>query len=292
MLGGAATIALVGCGRSDDVVAQPQLVSLFSSDRVIAAGVEQRIPFAVVDVGDLVIDDTAEFPVRILIDGVLVEATTVVGRLVDHDHRASENPDHQHADLLRYFALRTELPEPGIYDLEVDFGSGAVGQLPFQAFDPVEVTVPLPGDPLPPIRTPTFDEPDGIDPLCTRVGGPCPFHADDVAATVGNGRPLALLVATPALCSTAYCGPVLDTLIDVAPDHPDVTFVHLEVYANAEQVGGNYDDPDLRVADPVVELGLTYEPALFLVDGEGRVVDRIDNIYDRAELDDALTALA
>jgi hypothetical protein len=291
MAGGAAVL-LTGCGGSDTATVEPQLVSLFSPDHVIAAGVPQRIPFAVVDIGELALPETVELAVTIEREGTVLETTSVVGRLVDHDHRADQDPDHQHSDLLRYFALRTELPEPGVYDLEVDFGDGAVGRLPVQAFDAAEVAVPLPGEPLPAITTPTVAAPDGITPLCTRYQEPCGFHDHDVGSIVGGGRPLALLVATPALCATAYCGPVLETLIDVAPEHPGVDIVHLEVYANAAAVDGNYDDPNLELAEPVVQLGLTFEPSLLLVDGSGIVTDRIDNIYDRVELNDALDTLA
>ena len=181
---------------------------------------------------------------------------------------------------------------PGSYDLEVDFGRGAIGTLPVQAFDTADVELPLTGNPLPPIATPTLDAPAGISPLCTRAPEPCPFHADDVADLVAAGRPFALLVATPALCRTAYCGPVLETLIGEAPDFPDVSFVHLEVYANADEVSGNYDDPSIELARPVVELGLEFEPSLFLVDETGVVTDRIDNIFDRDELHQALETLA
>ncbi|MGI9613142.1 MAG: hypothetical protein ACR2QO_09545 [Acidimicrobiales bacterium] len=293
VFGGAAAVVLAACGGSADDAADvaPQLVSLFSSDHVIAAGIVQRIPFAVVDIGDLDIDDTVELPVTISFEGDTIETTSVVGRLVDHDHRDDEDPDHRHADLLRYFALRTELPEPGVYDIEVDFGTAAPGRLPIQAFDPASVPVPLPGQPMPSITTPTTASPEGISPLCTRYGEPCSFHEHNVADLLGAGRPLALLVATPALCTTAYCGPVLETLIGVAEDHPGIDYVHLEVYANADEVDSNYDDPRLELAAPVTELGLTFEPSLFLVTSDGTLMERIDNIYDAAELGEALSAL-
>jgi len=78
---------------------------------------------------------------------------------------------------------------------------------------------------------------------------------------------------------------VLDVLLDVAADHPDVRFLHAEVYAHPHQ--------DLDTKAPVVdELGLTFEPCLVLVGADGRVVDRLDTIYDRVELTDALARLA
>ncbi len=292
MLGGVAAGLLGACGASQ-ASPTPQLVALFSPDHVIAAGIRQRVPFAVVDLGDLTIDDDAELPVRVLLDGEVIDSTSVVGRVVEHGHVDPEaEPDHQHADLLRYFALRTMLPEPGVYDIEVDFGPDAgSGRLPVQAFDPSEVPVVVPGAKLPAISTPTISNPEGISPLCTRAPEACPFHEHDVADVLAEGRPLALLVATPALCLTAYCGPVVETMIDVAPDFGDVSFVHLEVYANASEVGGNYDDPAIELAKPVTDLGLAFEPSLILVNASGTIIDRIDNIYDRDELSTALSTL-
>ncbi len=42
----------------------------------------------------------------------------------------------------------------------------------------------------------------------------------------------------------------------------------------------------------VQELGLTFEPSLFLVDPDGIVADRIDNVFDDLELRQGLAAIA
>ena len=299
-LGGAAglaTLGLGGCGSSNtgsggEAGARPELVALFSPNRVIAAGRRQRIPFAVVDTGAVAVADTAELAVRVLLDGELVETGTVTGRVVDHDHGPGEDgPDHQHSDLLRYFALRAELPRPGIYDLEVSFGDGVTATLPVQAFDPDEIEVVLPGEAMPALATSTTARPEGVDPLCSLAPEPCPFHHVSLDEALASGRPVAYLVATPAFCSTAYCGPVLETLLAAAPDHPDIAVIHQEVYANASEVGGNYADPGIERAAPLVALGLDFEPSLFLVDGGGTVIDRIDNVFSGDELEAALVAL-
>jgi hypothetical protein len=291
LLGAGATGVLASCGEAGGQIMPPQVVSLFSTDHVIAAGMPQRIPFAVVDIGDLAVAETAEVPVTVRFGQEVIEHSTVTGRLVEHEDVSGADPDHQHANLLRYYALRTELPQPGIYDVEVDFAGQGVATLPIQAFDPAEISVVLPGQRLPPLATPTTADPEGISPLCTREPA-CPLHDVAVGSVLEAAEPLALLVATPALCQTAYCGPVLDTLLAQASDFPHITMVHLEVYANAAEVDGNYADPAIEVAAPVIELGLTFEPSLFLVDRSGTVVDRIDNIYDAAELRSALAVLS
>ncbi|MFV0257253.1 MAG: hypothetical protein ACK5PP_02230 [Acidimicrobiales bacterium] len=272
--------------------ATPQLVGLYDTDHVIAAGSIQRIPFAVVADGAIELPDRPELPVTVSLDGVDLEHTTVTGRIVDHDHADGASAlDHNHSELLRYFALRAELPDPGIYDIRVDFGDGMTSSLAVQAFDPATVSVVRPGQPMPAVTTPTTTDPAGVDPICTRFDGPCPFHDLTVGEALDSERSLAVLVATPAYCQTAYCGPVLDTLIAAAPEFPTVRMIHLEVYANPTAVDGGYADPDIRPAPAMTELHLDFEPSLFLV-VDGIVVDRIDNLFDADELHAALAAIA
>lgn len=293
---GGGLVALGACSSTEAVGAPaavaPQLVHLFSTDHVIAAGVPQRIPFAVVAGPGLELPDEAQIPVVVRRGSEVIERTTVVGRVVNHDHVGDVDPDHQHADLLRYYALRTTLPEAGVYDIEADFGDAGTGTLPIQSFDPASIPVLLAGSPFPSLVSPTFDDDAGVRPICTLAPDPCPFHTDTIEAALAAGRPMAVLVATPALCQTAYCGPVVETMIEVAPAHPTVTAIHLEFWANADEVAGNYADPTLRLAPAVDALGLRFEPSLFLVDASGMVVDRIDNIYDATELDAALATIA
>jgi hypothetical protein len=82
---------------------------------------------------------------------------------------------------------------------------------------------------------------------------------------------------------------VLDLLEEIAPTRPDVQFVHAEVYTNAAAVG------DVNRADlaPVIDAyGLTFEPSLFVADASGTIVARLDNVYDRVELREALALVA
>lgn len=277
---------LPACG--DDAGSDPQLVALFSPAGVLAAGIEQRIPFGLIDQGTPVRNATGRFPLRIRADGDVLVETEVEGRLVAHDHPAGDADEpHEHASLLRYFAVRTTLAEPGIYDLELDV-DGRTATLAFQIFDRNEIAVPLPGEELPSVSFPTLADPLGVDPICTQFGGPCPLHAVTVDEALATGSPLALLVATPAYCATAYCGPVLDVLLELRPDFPNVSFLHAEVYENPTEVGGNLLDPGLRVSPTVSDLRLDFEPSLFLVGSDRRIVDRIDNVYDSEELRAAL----
>jgi hypothetical protein len=149
---------------------------------------------------------------------------------------------------------------------------------------PAATAVPGAGDPLPATPTATVAEPGGVEPLCTRPD-PCPFHAVSLPDALAADGPTVLVVSTPAFCQTGLCGPTLDLAVDLGLDPARV--VHAEVYADAAEVGV-FDAAAVPLVD---DLALTYEPALFVADADGRVVDRLDNVWDRSELVEALATV-
>lgn len=289
---GAAAVLFGTACSSDAEVADLELVRLFSSDGVIVAGREQRLPFGLVDNGAPVLGEGSSVAVRVLLNGEPVDELTVPSRLVTHDHPdGNGDQPHEHADIVRYFPLRTTLPEPGIYDLEVVVGGQTI-LLPVQAFAAEDVDIIVPGTAFPRLLTPTLDDPGSMNPICTLFDGPCPFHERSVAEVLDAGEPLAFLIATPAFCQTSYCGPVLETLIESAGNFPSVRTIHLEVYENPAEVDGDLLDERLRLVPAFDELGLTFEPSLFLIGRDGVLVDRIDNVFDRSELELGLAEIA
>jgi hypothetical protein len=99
-----------------------------------------------------------------------------------------------------------------------------------------------------------------------------------------EGRPLAFLVATPAFCQQATCGPVLDIVLSQRDAFPDVRMLHAEVYEKpAESLE--------QTTEAVRAYQLPFEPTLFLAGGDGVIRERIDNVFDTEELAAALTRL-
>jgi hypothetical protein len=95
------------------------------------------------------------------------------------------------------------------------------------------------------------------------------------------GVPVAYLVGTPAHCKTGTCSPALDGLIEVGSRIGDrAVFIHAEVYS---------DEAATVIAPAVKALNLTFEPALFVVDANGKIVERLDAVFDAKEISDALT---
>ncbi|WP_395153251.1 hypothetical protein [Ilumatobacter sp.] len=180
-----------------------------------------------------------------------------------------------------YYDFRTTINTPGVYALVVDGGpdTGAA----FQVLEPSAVAVPTPGQLLPSFDTPTIGDEQGLAALCTRAPEPCPFHTVSLADALTMGKPVAYYVGTPAFCSTGSCAPALDALVASSELFGDkIIYVHAEVFT---------DDAGIDIAPAVTAIGMTYEPALFLTDASGVVVERLDAVWDSTELNARLTLL-
>jgi len=280
LLGGSAAagaVLLGACGGDDDgsgaggttstaaPLASGLALAQFFGGPMFIAGTEVRLPFGVADQDGLLA--TEDTPSKLTVQVLDPDGSTVGGEI----------EVERHADGLprAYFPLRLTIDEPGIYTARTEIG-GAGTEMSFQIDAAEDVKVIQAGAPMPVVETPTTADARGVTPVCTNEPA-CPLHEVSLAAALGEGTPIALLVASPAFCQIAICGPVLDVLLDVRADHPEVRFLHAEVYADPAK--------DLQTYAPVVApLGLHFEPCLLLIGADGVVVERVDTIYDRTEL--------
>lgn len=180
---------------------------------------------------------------------------------------------------LPFYPLRTTFTDPGTYKATTSIDGNGAGAA-FVVSDPSQVSLLQPGQKMKPVDTPTPDDHRGVEPICTRVPE-CPLHTPTLTQALASGKPIALLVGTPAYCQTGICGPVLDLLIEQQAAHPDVTFLHAEVYKNAAATG----NISTASTTPIIDAyGLTYEPALFFAGADGTITERLDNAWDRTEI--------
>lgn len=142
--------------------------------------------------------------------------------------------------------------------------------------------VPDVGDPAPKIDTPTKADVGGdLAKIDTRVP-PSSMHDVSFADVVGK-KPTILLFATPALCQSRVCGPVVDVAEQVKAEHGDgVTFIHQEIYKDNEVNKG--------FRPQVLQWKLPTEPWLFAVDAKGRIAARLEGAYSARELEHAVDA--
>lgn len=209
---------------------------------------------------------------------------SVRGRLIDDKGKvvADGLTATRHAEGLPvpYWPFVAEIPTAGLYTLQVE-GASADGSA-VQVLTPGEVLVPQVGQSLPPFETPTVADGHGVDPICTRKPA-CSLHQMTLTEALALGKPVAYLIGTPAYCQVGICGPVLDLLLAAHDRLGDkVVMVHSEVYT---------DDTIKVVAPAVLAYQLDYEPSLFLADATGKIVDRLDAVWDKSEQDAALAKL-
>ncbi len=143
--------------------------------------------------------------------------------------------------------------------------------------------VPKVGERPPKIDTLTAaDVGNDLEKIDTRVP-PDQMHKVDFAEVLGK-KPIVLVFATPALCQSRVCGPVVDVAQQVADEYePKADFIHQEVYVDNEIEKGIR--PQLKA------FGLPTEPWTYLIDKEGVIKDRLSGAYGVAELEEAMKTI-
>jgi hypothetical protein len=145
--------------------------------------------------------------------------------------------------------------------------------------------VPKVGDPAPKIDTPTKASVGGdLSKIDTRDPHD-DMHDVNFAAAYGK-RPIVLLFATPALCQSRVCGPVVDIAEEVrhARKDDDTAWIHMEIYNN-NQLNDGYRPQFLRYHLPG-------EPWLFTINRQGKVAAEIEGAFSADELEKAVDAAA
>jgi hypothetical protein len=144
--------------------------------------------------------------------------------------------------------------------------------------------VPGVGDPAPKVDTDTLGSARGdVGSIDTRQP-PSDMHAKSFADVLGS-KPVALLFATPQLCQSRVCGPVVDVALELKAKYGDrVEFIHQEVYAD--------NDPNKGLREPLQRFNLPTEPWLFIVGADGRITARLEGSFGLGAFERALkTAL-
>jgi hypothetical protein len=132
------------------------------------------------------------------------------------------------------------------------------------------------------VHTPTVDDVRGdIRSIETRTP-PDGMHRDDLADVLGK-RPVLLVFATPALCQSRVCGPVVDLAEQLRARRGEgAAFIHMEIYRD--------NDPNKGLRPQVEAWRLRSEPWVFAIDRNGRIAARIEGAASYDELERALDA--
>lgn len=273
---GAFALAACGASAGSSAPTLPKGVALVQRfpNNVLVPGTV-RLPISLAVQKGVLTDADTDLPVTL--SAKVIETAT--GKTVIQQVTATK---HTTGVPQPYWPFTVTVDTPGIYSLVVD--GGPADGAAFQILQRTAVQIPLIGDALPPFDTPTTTNNNGVDPICTRVEGTCPFHSVTLTDALRSGKPVVYLIGTPAYCQTGTCAPALDALIAVQKNVGDsALFVHADVYS---------DSTATTPAPAVSAYNMSYEPALYITDARGILRARLDAIFNEEEVRDVLLSVA
>ena len=309
-------IGLVACGGSDDSdqVAPPSVADFPAADGQtldeLIASTEPTDEIVVAPAGQVVNKGSARFPFGVFTDArepiddaqVAIYAAPAKDGVADGPAvgpfpaqpkslatdaaYSSETTAQDELAPKTFYVSDLEVDKKGEWQLIAMFNDGGelrttrVPSLVANRFD----DVPKAGDDAITVSTPTVDDVGGdLAKIDTRTP-PSTMHEDDFADVVGK-KPVVLLFATPALCQSRVCGPVVDIAEQVKEEtDADVAFIHMEIFED------NQFDKGPR---PQVEAyNLPTEPWVFVVDADGKVDTAIEGAFSADELREAVAAVS
>jgi hypothetical protein len=173
------------------------------------------------------------------------------------------------------YAAQVRFRRPGMhYMLAVtDQGGGKLVAAPAQVKVVSKGTDRIPdvGEPAPRVQTDTVASAKGdVESIDTRQPT-SDLHERSLADVLGK-KPIALVFATPQLCQSRVCGPVVDVALQTAAKYRDrMEFIHQEVYVD--------NQPSKGMRESMRRFHLRTEPWLFVVDRSGRITARLEGSF-------------
>ena len=194
------------------------------------------------------------------------------------------------------YAAEVAFDQAGFWNVELTADVEGRGTLSGSAAFEVkeEHLVPAVGEKAPRTENLTPEARDGasLAAIDSRAGEgePIPdpeLHEMTVAESIRSGRPTLVVISTPVYCVSRFCGPITDMVSEFAQDYSNkANFVHIEVWRDFEKQQINRG-----AAEWIFRGGDFTEPWVFLVDEDGQIEARWDNVAIRSEIEPLLEKL-
>lgn len=192
------------------------------------------------------------------------------------------------------YSARMTFDRPGPWQLKVSVDDGEVsGETVIGLEVAEESPVPAIGERPPLSHTKTLADVPGVEQLTTDYNADEDLYQLTVAQAIESPRPAVVVFASPAFCTSATCGPQVDTVKELKAAFADrADFVHVEIYDLPDEIQG--DLSKARFAPAVDEWGFSSIPHWFneswvyILDEEGLVEHRFEGFATLTELEAAL----
>jgi hypothetical protein len=270
-----------GAGLSfEDVQARyPAQLSLGIGASVMRQGAN-RVPFVVLDKGARPITNAAVALYTVKPDGTDVRGPFPARQTpfgVSEKFLAQNTQDDTAQTFYAADVQFKGRPPLGVFALvRMDGRLVAASPSPLGVRGAHTTTPPDVGDEAISVHTQTVSDVSDVSELTTREPPNTGMLREDFADVLGR-KPVVLVFATPALCVSRVCGPVVDVAEQVRSEMGDrVTFVHQEVYKD------NKVNKGLR--PQLATWRLASEPWTFVIDRAGRITARFEGAVSVPEL--------
>ncbi len=194
----------------------------------------------------------------------------------------------------------------GSYSTYINFGPAGRYRLDIQVDNPdgvdqtqIEVEVlkksPVPalGSMAPLSITKTLSGQGDIAKLTTDYTPDPDLYQLSIKDAIENALPSVVVFASPAFCTSPTCGPQVDTVGELKDMYSSLAnFIHVEIYDNPAEIQGDLDRA--QIFSVVDDWGLTSiedyfnESWTFILDANGRILDRFEGFATLDELEAAL----
>lgn len=184
-----------------------------------------------------------------------------------------------------------EFDRAGGWSVEADIprpdGTTSTVEIRFEVGDETE-SVDV-GEAPPPSRNRTAADVPSLAYLTTGSHRDPGLYQTTIANALKSRKPSVVVVASPAFCTNAVCGPQVEVLSEVREKYGDTAnYVHVDYYDNPQEIQG---DLDRAIVSPVLsEWGLESQEWTFVIGKDGLVSARFENFAPREEIEAALDA--
>lgn len=183
----------------------------------------------------------------------------------------------------RFYVADVTVPSPGnwlILAQDTEKGNRLVAEAAMAATDHPVAAI---GSPALSHPTPVATTPEAARAIDTR-DPPAPMHYISLDAALENGLPTVLVFATPLLCASRMCGPVVDEVLTVYEQvgRSRANFIDVEIYPERD---ANKPAPEF------LRWGFDSEPWVLVIDKAGVIRGRFEGPVVASEIFAALQPL-
>ena len=186
------------------------------------------------------------------------------------------------------YTTRLKFDEPGDWNIDISAADADGVRQAKLFFEVGETTLaPATGAPAIPSESKTLKDVERISQLTTGSLHEPSLYQTTIADAITSGLPTVVVMASPAFCTNAVCGPQVEVLLELNEEYSGrVNFIHVDIYDNPEGIQGDLSLAEL--SPTVLEWNLPSTEWSFVIDRDGIISARFESFATLEELEQAL----